>query len=209
MPIMISVGGVFASMWSAGESLLGSTPIRAEVAASFFAGDECGGVERGGRVEQDHGVRHGTDGGVFARFVEFFDRACRGGEVAAGRAAAGDDAVGIDAELGGMSAYPADRRLGVANAIDSLHAVPAGDAVVGRDAHDAARGEVTALRLELRRRAARPAAAEEEDDGGPLVARRVTGGFKDVKLEVDVARGLVDVLFHAHVKLRRVGGALS
>jgi hypothetical protein len=56
----------------------------------------------------------------------------------------------------------------------------------------AAGGEVAALGLELRGRAAGPAAAEEEHDGGPAGAR-ARGGLEDVDVEGDSAGVLVDL----------------
>ena len=84
------------------ESASASTPM-AKLPPRFSPGISVAAIERGGGVVEDHRVRHGADGGVFVRFVEFLDRPCRGGEMAAGRAAAGDDAIGIDAELGGVA----------------------------------------------------------------------------------------------------------
>ena len=109
----------------------------------------------------------------------------------AGRVAGRHDAVGIDAEPGGVCAHEADRALGVLDALDGLDVLAAGHTVVGGDRDHAPRGQVFALRQELLRRAAGPATAKEEDDGRALVARLAALGRKDVELELRVAGGLV------------------
>ena len=89
--------------------------------------------------------------------------------MATGRAAGSDDAVGIDAQHGGILPQPPDGTLGVLDAGVRRDIVPGLHPVIGPCRHHAPAGQVSCLRLELLDGAVGPAAAEEEDDGGPLV----------------------------------------
>ena len=158
--------------------------------------------EHEGGVEEDEGVGHGADGGVFAGLVEAGDDR-GGGDVAAGGAAAGRDAVRVEPEARGVGAQPADGGFGIGHAVDGLRVLSRGDAVVGGDGDHAARGEGAAVLLELCRRTVGPASAEKENDRGAILLWWA-GGLEDVQRELGVADGLVDFGARA-LEGRRVG----
>ena len=145
-----------------------------------------------GGIEEDERVGHGADGGVIGWFVEGADGAKRAGQMPAGRAATGGDAVGVDTEPLGVLSHPADGGLGIAEASDGLYAVAAGHAVFDGHGHHAAGGEIGALFFKLFWGAAVPSTAEEKDDGRALLAGLVVFGFKDMNGQFDIIDGFVD-----------------
>ena len=105
----------------------------------------------------------------------------------AGRTSRYGDTVRVDAEAHGVGADPAHAGLGVRDAVGRLGVLPALDAIVRDDRDHAARGEMTALGVELGGRTARPAATEEEHDRGQGALRHLLPGIEDPDLELGVA----------------------
>jgi len=69
--------------------------------------------------------------------------------VPARRPAGGHDSIGIDAQLGGVFAHPANGALGILDALFGRDAVPRLHPIIGPGGDHAPTGEVAGLRLEL------------------------------------------------------------
>lgn len=120
-----------------------------------------------------------------------FDDARAGRDVTACRTTCGDDSVGIDAELGGMLARPADGGLTVLLAFERRRLVPALHPVVGRKGHHALIGHRPGLLIKLLGAPAVPAAAEKKDNGRPMIRGFQPCGLEDIHLQLDAIHGLV------------------
>ena len=102
------------------------------------------------------------------------------------------DAIGVDAQSRGILPEPADRALGILNALVGRNLMPRLHPIIGPSRDHSPVSQSTSLRFELAYSPVRPTAAKKENDGGPLVAGFPVAGEVERDLQLGLGSLLVD-----------------
>jgi hypothetical protein len=153
-----------------------------------------------------NGLGRAGDRWVLARLVHAVKQGRAGCEMAAGRAAVGDDLLRIDAQLRRMRPHVAHRGSAVLDALEHRRAgVGLDQPVFDTDANQAELGEVRGKRILTARRQTSPAPAVDREETGPTIRGPVPFRLEDVQVQLAIA----DLLVHHHPRRFEFRGELA